>query len=280
MDTVPETFAESLGLWLGYLVGPVFGAGSLLRRSRVFHPDGLLFHATVKPTANVKSHFYDLAKNLSGSAILRFSSSIWKRESRLPDALGCAVRFRVGMPPDIHPEEGAQDLILVTSPTLLTLPIHILKTRQHDFLANPFYGAVPYRVAGQSDCRLRLMPRFVNSSGTNRNEKLLEAVIQGNALLQLEVMEKNNMELWQPVVEFRLSMPLLFDQNLLRFSPFRADLGLQPQGMINYARVGPYVFSQFIRKKMTEAPQAADLWPDVPMPTERHSPGARDELAS
>lgn len=40
MDTVPETFAESLGLWLGYLVGPVFGAGSLLRRSRVFHPDG------------------------------------------------------------------------------------------------------------------------------------------------------------------------------------------------------------------------------------------------
>jgi hypothetical protein len=279
MDTVPETFPESLGLWLGYLVGPAFGAGSLLRRARVFHPDGMLFHATVKPTARVKSRFYDLAKDLSGNAIMRFSSSIWKQESLLPDSLGCSLRFRVGKPPDIQPEEGVQDLIMITSPSLTALPLQILKTDQHDFLANPFYGAAAYRVAEQSDCRLRLMPQAIAAVGSNRNEKLLDAVVKGNAVLQLEVQEDKAGE-WQPVVELRPDMPVLVDQSFLRFSPFRTGLGIQPQGLINYARIGPYAFSQFVRRKIARTPDGTEIWPGMSVPSEEQVLNIHDETAA
>lgn len=251
MIAQPETFSETLGLWLGYTFGPVFGGSSLLRRARIFHPEGMVFHATVKPNANVNSAFYDLAKNLSGSAVVRLSSSLWKQESLLPDALGCSIRFRVGKPPNIHVEDGAQDLILITSPTLVTLPLNVLTTHQHDFLDNVYYGAAPYKIAGHSNCRIRLVPPSVNMDGNNRKEKLLNAIINDVAVFQLEVADSTGTPLWQPLAEVRLNAPLEISQEALTFSPFRAALGIYPQGIINYMRVGPYVYSQFIRSRFS-----------------------------
>lgn len=256
MDMQPETFGESVGLWLGYTFGPLFGGGTLLRRARVFHPEGMVFHANVKPNANVHSAFYDLAKNLSGSAVVRLSSSIWKQESLLPDSLGCAIRFRIGKPPHIHVEDGAQDLILITSPSLFALPLSILTTQQHDFLDNIYYGAVPYRVAGRSNCKIRLVPPSVNVDGKSRKEKILNAIFNDVAVFQLEVADSTGTPLWQPLAEVRLNAPLELSEEALVFSPFRAALGIHPQGIINYMRIGPYVYSQFIRRKLADSAQA------------------------
>ncbi|HVK98980.1 MAG TPA: hypothetical protein VM553_04175, partial [Dongiaceae bacterium] len=255
MSAQPETISDIVGLWLGYCVSPVLAAGTLIRRARVFHPGGTVYHGVVKPHPNVKSPYFELAKNLSGGAIVRFSSSAWKNESILPDALGFSIRFRVGKPPHINIEEGAQDLILVTSPGLELLPVYLFTTNQHDFLANTFYGAAPYKVADQSRSLIRVVPSAVNTTGKTREEKLANAVAQGIAVLQLEVATKDVPDRWHPVVEVRLDHAYE-PKRPITFSPFHAGLGIQPQGFINYLREGPYVFSQFIRNRAASAVDA------------------------
>jgi hypothetical protein len=123
------------------------------------------------------------------------------------------------------------------------------------------------------------MPQAIAAVGSNRNEKLLDAVVKGNAVLQLEVQEDKAGE-WQPVVELRPDMPVLVDQSFLRFSPFRTGLGIQPQGLINYARIGPYAFSQFVRRKIARTPDGTEIWPGMSVPSEEQVLNIHDETAA
>lgn len=252
MNAIPQTTGDALGLWLGYFLGPVFGVATLLRGARAFHPGGVVYLGTSKPSLDVKPDYFDLAKNLSGGVVVRFSSSTWKKETILPDALGCSIRFRVGKAPHVNLEEGAQDLILVSSPKLEQLPLYMIKTNQHDFLANIYYSAAPYQVAGHSHCKLRVIPTPTPSKGRTRNEKLADAVANGEVRLQLEVAEEDFPHIWLPIAEIKLERAHQCTKPLT-FSPFRAQLGIQPQGFINYLREGPYMFSEFVRIKRAQS---------------------------
>lgn len=253
MDITPTTLTEAAGLWFGYTLGPAFAAGSALRQARVFHPAGHIVQATVKPAPNLEAPFYELAKNLSGSALVRFSSSIWKNESALPDMTGCAIRFRVSEPPSEQPLGGEQDLILVTAKSLLTLPLGVFTTNQHDFLSNTYTSLTPYEVAEQQSTYFRVVPQLnAKPEGNSRLEKLQNAINQKDALIQLEFSNHVENDDWTPLVELRLNQLIDIDQSQLAFSPFRSGLGIRPQGFVNFARRGPYVFSSFSRSKMAE----------------------------
>lgn len=255
MDLTPTTLPEAAGLWLGFTLGPVFAAGSALRRTRVFHPTGHIVRATTKPTPNLQAPYYELAKNLSGNTLVRFSSSIWKNESQLPDMTGCAIRFRVSEHPTENPQEGGQDLILVSAKSLATLPFGVFTSNQHDFLDNTYTSITRYTVAEQRSTYFRLVPiSDEKASGNNRLEKLQNAIDQNTATLRLEISHHRENADWTPLVELRLNQVMDLDENRLAFSPFRSELGIRPQGFINFARRGPYVFSNFSRSMLLGKP--------------------------
>lgn len=240
MNAQPETLGEAVGLWLGYCVAPALAAGTWLRRARVFHPVGVLYQGIVEPSPEVPSAYAALAAALAGQARVRFSASAWKQESFLPDVLGCAIRFGVD-----DSDEKAQDLMLVTAPRLALLPLYFFKTNQHDFLANDFYGAAPFRIMGAQH-HVRIVPDRAPETAGSREARLEDAVDRGMAALQLEVAPVEAPEEWYPIVELRLERVPVSHQSIT-FSPFQAARGIQPCGFIHYLRDGAYVLSQFAR---------------------------------
>lgn len=228
LKSPPETSREAFGLWLGYLVGPFFALGSLTRRARVFHPHGMVFLANVKPVFEVTSQFSDLAKSLSGNALVRLSSSVWKQEVRRPDLLGCAIRFRAGKPPSLCLSEGEQDVLMITSRSLLTFGLAFLKTNPHDFLDNLYHGMAPYTVVGHRDMRLRLTPLPCKATGKSREQKIRDATDNGEAVFRFEVAHAESLREWMPVVEIKLTRLLEIPDMAIEFSPFFAELGIRP----------------------------------------------------
>src|SRR5512133_876672 len=107
------TVQESVGRALGVAMAPLVAVGSLVRRARLFHPDGLVYAAEVTPIggAGVGS---PAACRLAGPALVRVSSSLWKAPAEWPDILGLAIRFREDAAITPVPGGGDQDLLLVT----------------------------------------------------------------------------------------------------------------------------------------------------------------------
>ena len=86
-----RTWGERLGAIAGWLWSPMTGTISLVRRARMFHPEGALYRAEVEPVR--ETPWPDVAKRLAGPALARLSSAWWRRGRELPDALGLALRF-------------------------------------------------------------------------------------------------------------------------------------------------------------------------------------------
>jgi hypothetical protein len=120
---------EGLGMIAGFSIAPVFGAGSLIRRGRIFHPSGICFKAEVQAAARAEARFEQVAHNLTGTALMRFSSSAWRKEHIFPDLLGCAIRFGISSwNRQSLNEEGRQDVLMITARRLWTLPFALLTT--------------------------------------------------------------------------------------------------------------------------------------------------------
>lgn len=219
--------------------------GSLARRSRLFHPNGICFDARVEPLASTGA-LQLLAHRLKGRALVRVSSSWWKNEREWPDLLGMAVRFVGNASPADPQSKPIQDLLFITTRRLWRIPFALLTTNQHDFLDNHYFGGAPFLLPDGTVSECRLAPTGESTAGASRRERLEQMVQQGHAAWRLEMMPSGD-GAWQPVVEIRLVERVEVDQDQLAFSPFNAASGIQPVGVVHALRSVAYPWSQRAR---------------------------------
>lgn len=259
---------EKMGLIAGTALSPLFLVGSALRDARFFHPRGLCFHAVVEPARAVQPGFETLASRLSGDALVRLSSALWREERNLPNLLGLSIRFKA-QPPLEKPTVVSQDLLTATARSPWTLAVDSVRTNQHDFLANRYYGMSPFEVDGLGSIQIRITPKPTTSMGEDRYQKLAYAVGTSEVRLLMEVLDRRTSSEWQPVVEIRLEKEVDIDESKLQFWPFRNGLGIKPKGFVHFLRPMPYVASRFGRNKLNrgngkETSTAGEL-PAVPV---------------
>jgi hypothetical protein len=222
----------------------------LLRQARIFHPRGIYFQAKAEPAQDVDPQFAMLAEGLSkGDALMRLSAGVSKMgRGVLPDVLGVAVRFNTTANADFAVQEGTQDLLMVTSRSVLTLPLAALRTNQRDFLGNLYYGMGKFELADQTGMQLRLTPLPQSgSSGEDRYQMIREAVAIDEVAFLLETASVSNPDEWFPLVRIRLINEVKVDDRKMSFWPFYTGQGIRPQGFIQYMRPVPYLSSQWAR---------------------------------
>lgn len=223
-----------VGRLVGVLLAPVTGAVSLVRRARMFHPEGVVYRADVTPLS-------DEGARLAGDAMARFSGAWWRGGKEWTDVLGLALR--------IGPEP-TQDLLFATIRSPWTTLLASLSTKQHDFLANDFYAVSPFDMEGVGRVKLRVRsPRAGRPGGKDRSDRLARAVAAGAAILTLEIRELGPGKRWRPVAQVALTGPMQVDQEALRFSPFRDGRGIRPRGFVHALRKATYAASQAVRPR-------------------------------
>jgi hypothetical protein len=246
----PKRIGEMAGLWVGGIFAPLFAAGSLLRRGRIFHPRGVHFKAYAEPVEGLDSPLSELAQGLAqDEALVRFSAGIYRSDrGTLPDVLGLAIRFNVDPKAPYMAQDSSQDLLLVTAKNLLMLPLAMVRTNQRDFLANVYYGMARFEVGDRSNVQLRMVP--INQSGNSsedRYDKLREAVANGDTVFQLEMAAQPDPRRWIPLVRVYLQSEVTVDDRATQFWPFRTGQGIRPQGFVQFLRPVPYLASQWAR---------------------------------
>ena len=191
------TPSETIGTLAGWLLAPITGAVSAVRRARMFHPDGVIYRARVEPLADTP--WPEVAARLAGPALVRASSAWWRGGRELPDALGVSIRFRDSDAPSAEPAPGDQDLLLATIRHPWTMPFAPLSTNVRNFLDNDYYGVSPFAVEGAGTAYLRAVSSRAYAAGGDRRERLARAVADGNAWLRLEA-RVDGSRTWQPIV--------------------------------------------------------------------------------
>lgn len=239
---------EAIGRAIGWSLAPLAAGGSLIRRARVFHPDGVVYYAEVCPLAT-EGALEELSQRLAGTAIVRLSAgaSRWRGVER-PDVLGVAVRFKGSNERSATPRRRDQDLLFESTPSLWRLPFAPLTTNTHDFLANTYYAILPFVVEGLGKVKWRLCSAGVSTTGKDRLERLEQAVSLGLAVLQLEVRPAKRGGAWAPVATIELRERAEIDQDKLEFSPARSGLGICPVGLLQSIRSVVYPASQLGRR--------------------------------
>lgn len=237
---------EQIGRGVGWVFGPLAAAGSLVRRSRLFHPDGVIYRAEVLPAA-VTGPAADIAARLAGQALVRLSSGWWKDGKEWPDALGVSIRFRSEPAVTAEPAPGDQDLLFASFPSLWLLPFAPLMTNQHNFLANDYFAIAPFEIEGLGRVKLRLRARRVPAAG-DRETSLEHATAAGLAVFELEARRLGRAQ-YEPIATIRLLRRVVIDQEALRLSPFRSGRGIVPRGFVQATRLGTYILSQLARPK-------------------------------
>jgi hypothetical protein len=243
------TALELLGWLSGVASAPATGLSSALRRSRMFHPSGLLCRAQVEvlPGAGAAAA---VAERLAGPALVRWSSALWKRGEWI-DVLGCAIRFSES-PLQVAPRAADQDLLLATIQRPWSMPFSPFTTQQHDFFANAYYGVSPFEVAPLGRIEWRLSAETAGASGSTRRERLANALAAGSASCLLEWAPytgplRRPTRSFSPLARVRLRGWLELDQEALRFDPFRTGRGVFPVGFVHALRRATYSTSQALR---------------------------------
>lgn len=249
----------SAGHLAGLALSPVTGAISALRRSRMFHPHGVLCAAHVEPLASAP-RLAGVARALAGPALLRWSSAWWKHNER-HDVLGCAIRFGA-TESSLSPAADSQDLLLATIQRPWSMLGAPWTTAQHDFLSNVYFGVSPFLVDGvqplgrqgrASEIEWRLVPECPSPPGASRRERLERALASGGAALRLELASYHgpwrrprDADFWGVA---RIVLERLRDDDpaMLRFDPFRAGRGIVPVGFVHAMRRFTYAASQRLR---------------------------------
>lgn len=246
--------AEKFGLWVGATLAPLTAGASHFRHARMFHPDGVVYQASVEPCAETPE-LRALAERLSGTALARFSSALWRRPHEWPDVLGVALRFGFGGGPQ-------QDLLLATIRFPWTMAFAPLATNFRSFVWNHYHAVSPFAAHGIGQVKLRLRsPRLGNDSGRSRAAHLESLARAGRAEFVLELRRLSPApwrRRWEPLVRVVLLAPFDVDQSELRFSPFNDAAGLEPVGFVHAIRVHAYSGSYGGRRK-----NAADAQKDM-----------------
>ena len=203
----------------------------------MFHPEGLVFggRCEVLGTGRLGA----LGERLAGPVLARCSQALWRRETEHLDVLGIALRFHPGLP-------EAQDLLLATIRSPLTMPLAPLATDTGDFFGNDYFAVSPFDAGPAGRVKLRLRPLHSTPPGGSRRERLLAAVAAGHARWRLDARRTLSLR-WRPVARITLDEPVDVDQEALRFDPFRAGAGLVPVGFVHAIRRVAYPASQRAR---------------------------------
>ena len=238
---------EKFGMAVGACMAPITAALSRARRARMFHPDGLVFQANVEP-CTLNPQLLPIARRLSGIALVRFSSALWRGGRAWPDVLGAAIRFGwVGL----TPEQPQQDLLLATIRYPWTMPFAPLATNFLSFLWNHYHAVSPFEVAEVGRIKLRLRsPRLWNRGAKSRDAHLRDVTAEGRGRFELQLRRLDVTPLarhWQPLARVTLIRESDIDQAALRFSPFRAGAGIKPVGFVHALRLAAYAASQDAR---------------------------------
>lgn len=242
------TVDEAVGRVLGGLIAPLTFLGSLARGARIFHPDGVVYRAEVRPLAD-EGALGRLAQRLAGTALARLSGGIWSwpASGRRPDILGVAVRFFGHDEPSSVRMAGSQDLLFLTARSLWTLPFAPFMTNIDDFLANRYDAILPFTLEG-AEVELRLVPASSSPPGEDRRQRLARAVTAGKAELRLEAKVEGHGEAWRPIAAIHLREELSLEQGALRFDPTSSAMGLVPRGVLQWTRRAAYGASQAGRR--------------------------------
>jgi hypothetical protein len=237
----------------GALLAPLTAAVSFIRQSRTFHPRGILCRAEVE-TLTTDGPATAVAARLSGAALVRFSSAIWK-QVEWKDVLGCALRF-CESPVGERVRATDQDLLFATIRRPWTMALSPLATHQHDFFANHYYAVSPFEVAELGRVEWRLTPENKAAAGgahRSRSERFHAALKEGSANFVLEWARYRKPwaafddRAFQPLVRIHLVEAVDLDQEALRFNPFQTGRGLKPVGFIHSLRPRAYSGSQHAR---------------------------------
>jgi hypothetical protein len=233
---------NAVGTAAGLLLAPITGTISAIRRARMFHPDGVVYEASVMPVQE-PADLSRAGKRLQGRAIVRLSSAWWKGDKEWIDALGLAVRF-----------DHDQDLLFATIRFPWTTPLAPLTTHVHSFLWNHYHAVSPFDVAGLGRVKLRLRsPRIANlDENVPRSMHLAQMAEAGHAawILQARRMDLPLLHrFWEPIARVVLERPIDVDQAALRFSPFNDGAGYRPVGFVHKLRVATYAASQGARPR-------------------------------
>jgi hypothetical protein len=241
--------SEAIGRGIGGLLAPLAAEGSLIRGARLFHPDGVVYCAEVRPLANAGALGY-LGEALVGKALVRLSGATrrWRSGKDRQDLLGVAIRFKGSAEITAAPAPSDQDLLFASFRSIWSLPLAMFTTYARDFLANTYYAALPFRIHGVGRVKLRLVTAGLTTTGKDRRERLAQAVSLGVAVFHLEVRKTTRGAQWVPVAAIDLRERADINQEELGFTPFRSGRGIHPVGLLQSIRVAVYPASQLGRR--------------------------------
>jgi hypothetical protein len=237
---------ERAGLAVGLTWAPAVAAISALRKSRMFHPRGVLATGRVFPSPYALDHV--VAERIAGPALVRLSGALAKDEQQRFEVLGLGLRIGRRPIASVSPSDGDQDVLFATIVSPLTMPIAALSTRSDDFLANRYWGVAPFEVEGIGRVKLRLSPTMGASEphAGRRREKLAHAIALGRARFSLDVRHTLHTQ-WEPLAILELDALCDLDQEALRFDPFRTGRGIVPVGFVHAIRKYVYAAGQAAR---------------------------------
>ncbi|MCY0986558.1 hypothetical protein OV203_05475 [Nannocystis sp. ILAH1] len=238
-----------IGRVLGVAMAPLAFVASAVRRDRIFHPDGVLYRAEVKPDAQ-HGALKPLAKRLGGAALVRLSGALWRwpQGRRRPDLLGVALRVRGNDETTVRLLPGDQDLSFVTATTVLRRPISTFATDAGDFLDNSYHSIFPYLLDDLGRVYLRLVPLQPAPAGADRNQRLALAVTKEKATLRLELQAAALGDDWHSLATIDLREHLEVDEDAFELHPGTSAMGLVPDGLMQSARPEIYAASEAGRR--------------------------------
>jgi hypothetical protein len=246
----PRHLSEILGRISGWVVAPLFAVVSFARRARTFHPSGSTLHAAVVRHPNAPAELHALADRLAGHALVRFSGALWKHAGRLPDVLGCAIRFRRDPRDDAAAAADDQDLLFATIRRPWTMTFAPVTTHIDDYLRNDYFGVSPFDIGAERPVYFRLHPQRCAAPREGTRTVKLERDVERHATLELQC-SPNPYGSWQPIAEVLLERPATLDDEQLHFSPFRTGRSVRPHGFIQAMRRSVYQASQGARDAAT-----------------------------
>ena len=242
----PRQFSEILGRLSGWVVAPLFAVVSFARRARTFHPRGSTLHATVSRHPRAPAELHELADRLAGRALVRFSGALWKHAERVPDVLGCAIRFRRDFRDDAAPASDDQDLLFATIRRPWSMTFAPLATHVRDYLQNDYFGVSPFDIGARRPVYFRLHPEAGAAPPEGTRAAKLANEVARHASLELACSPKPYGP-WQPIARLSLERPASIDGDQLHFSPFRTGRSVRPRGFIHAMRGRVYDASQAAR---------------------------------
>lgn len=212
----------------------VFGAASALRRARIFHPEGVAFHARFATNGGLDTGVRLLDRAEDHAAVVRFSRGVGLPD-RWPDILGLAVRVLDAHGPGVH-----QDLLLVTSGEAPGARHALVPTRS--FAHGRWSTLLPYRLPDGRRVVVGGRPVHVAGAPTTFDD-LRKAAAGGDLQYALDLAEATGP--WREMALLDLGGELSdADAESLRFNPANAGGGFEPVGFLQTIRRRAYAGSQ------------------------------------